>query len=56
MQRSDILCAILYFLMAVIDIQLFVIYVLLKDRQYRNGEHSKGRSRETEAAETLPEE
>lgn len=26
-----------FFLMAVIDIQLFVIYVLLKERQCRNG-------------------
>ncbi len=33
MQESNVWCAVSFFLMAVIDIQLFVIYVLLKERQ-----------------------
>lgn len=32
MQESNIWCAVSFFLLAVIDIQLFVIYVLLKER------------------------
>lgn len=36
MQESNVWCAVSFFLMAVIDIQLFVIYVLLKERQCRN--------------------
>lgn len=37
MQESNVWCAVSFFLLAVIDIQLFVIYVLLKERQCRNG-------------------
>lgn len=39
MQESNVWCAVSFFLMAVIDIQLFVIYVLLKERQCRNGRY-----------------
>lgn len=48
MQESNVWYTVSFFLMAVIDIQLFVIYVLLKERQRRNGRYPNESSGDTE--------
>ena len=48
MQESNVWCAVSFFLMAVIDIFMFVIYVLLKERQCMKGKCHDEPSGDTE--------